>query len=465
MSEVNAESAYLFRHALLRDAAYQLQLPSDRAKLHALAFELLDRLFQRESDDAKEAIAAELADHARLGSSASGANTAELAKGEARYLWLAARHFDRMFLVERAVETYERLAAHGAVPADKRAEALQLAGAVYAAAGRHVLAQPLFEHAILEAQKAKAPVVIHRATMGLALLLQQLGKTAESESKFVLARSAALESGDKALEATTLNNQAILLHHLGKNLKADTLACRAQTLATELGIHHLEASAYVTRGVIAKQTGRLDEAAGHYARALEVAQSHALIRQEAMTRYNLAGLLVDSGKASEAAQMFKDVIRLAVELGARRMEGLALGNLAVVFTRTGDFAAAEPLYFQSTAIARELGNRPGEAASMGNLACLYNSLGRFKDAEPLFLEALRIHREVGNRRFLGAHGCPFACCLLGLGRTEEAAREWMSALQIIESLPDPVLRKTQVDEMRQLCEAWRLKPLPADART
>lgn len=41
---VHAETAYLFRHALLRDAAYQLQLPADRARLHALAFEILERL-------------------------------------------------------------------------------------------------------------------------------------------------------------------------------------------------------------------------------------------------------------------------------------------------------------------------------------------------------------------------------------------------------------------------------------
>lgn len=41
---MNAESAYLFRHALLRDAAYQLQLPSDRARLHGLAFAILEDL-------------------------------------------------------------------------------------------------------------------------------------------------------------------------------------------------------------------------------------------------------------------------------------------------------------------------------------------------------------------------------------------------------------------------------------
>ena len=44
MSGVNAETAYFFRHALTRDAAYQLQLPGDRAKLHALAFHLIESL-------------------------------------------------------------------------------------------------------------------------------------------------------------------------------------------------------------------------------------------------------------------------------------------------------------------------------------------------------------------------------------------------------------------------------------
>ena len=39
-----AEEAYLFRHALLRDAAYQLQLPGDRERLHLLAFELIEAL-------------------------------------------------------------------------------------------------------------------------------------------------------------------------------------------------------------------------------------------------------------------------------------------------------------------------------------------------------------------------------------------------------------------------------------
>ncbi|MEK7466602.1 MAG: hypothetical protein AAB074_04235 [Planctomycetota bacterium] len=42
---ISAETDYLFRHALLRDAAYQLQLPGDRARLHAPAFSVLEELY------------------------------------------------------------------------------------------------------------------------------------------------------------------------------------------------------------------------------------------------------------------------------------------------------------------------------------------------------------------------------------------------------------------------------------
>jgi WD40 repeat protein len=40
----SAEQAYVFRHALLRAAAYQLQLPADRARLHRLAFDVTEQI-------------------------------------------------------------------------------------------------------------------------------------------------------------------------------------------------------------------------------------------------------------------------------------------------------------------------------------------------------------------------------------------------------------------------------------
>lgn len=74
-----AETAYLFRHALLREATYQLQMPGDRSQLHAIAFEVIEALFGGRAPEppamdapasarmrahATDVVAEELADHA-----------------------------------------------------------------------------------------------------------------------------------------------------------------------------------------------------------------------------------------------------------------------------------------------------------------------------------------------------------------------------------------------------------------
>ncbi|CAG0991313.1 hypothetical protein PLCT2_02486 [Planctomycetaceae bacterium] len=60
-----AETAYLFRHALMRDAAYQLQLPGDRAMLHVPAFSILEPIHGALASNAESAL--ELAYHASVG--------------------------------------------------------------------------------------------------------------------------------------------------------------------------------------------------------------------------------------------------------------------------------------------------------------------------------------------------------------------------------------------------------------
>lgn len=53
-----AEQAYIFRHAVVRDAAYNLHLPSERSELHRLVIACIGTAV------GDGAIAAELAEHA-----------------------------------------------------------------------------------------------------------------------------------------------------------------------------------------------------------------------------------------------------------------------------------------------------------------------------------------------------------------------------------------------------------------
>ena len=109
--DVSAEQAYLFRHAVVRDAAYDLQLPSERAQLHGLALDVLESLPGVNQPSA----GLELAHHARW--AREGARDAErYAEAERRHL-RAGGDFARFnYDYVAALDAFQRLharALHG----------------------------------------------------------------------------------------------------------------------------------------------------------------------------------------------------------------------------------------------------------------------------------------------------------------------------------------------------------------
>src|SRR5690606_3480156 len=117
---MHAELAYLFRHALMRDAAYDLQLPGDRAKLHELAFELIEQAFggrapepaplesldePRHTPHPTDVVAIEHADHAR-----QAIDARHLHAPLRLYLHRAAEHAQRSYNNRAAVQCWLQLA-------------------------------------------------------------------------------------------------------------------------------------------------------------------------------------------------------------------------------------------------------------------------------------------------------------------------------------------------------------------
>lgn len=95
---MHAEAAYLFRHALVRDAAYELQPPGERAGLHALAADVMGHVFAADLDP----VAHEIAAHLRLGG-ADIEREREFTQRGARYAHASYNHSVAIQLLERLV--------------------------------------------------------------------------------------------------------------------------------------------------------------------------------------------------------------------------------------------------------------------------------------------------------------------------------------------------------------------------
>ncbi|MBI2922018.1 MAG: tetratricopeptide repeat protein [Planctomycetes bacterium] len=371
----SAEVAYLFRHAVLRDAAYQLQLPGDRARLHGLAFALIEALFGGRAPEPPrldagnavpvppheaDAVAAELADQARAARQAAvGAESEAFLAAERLYLRRAAHFLERRFQYADFAALWQRLAelAEG----EAKGEFLHWA--------------------------AHASWFSHR--LGAA------------ESLYAEAIRLARETGRRRAEGLALGDLASLFRQTGRVDEAERAHEQAIALHREVGNRRFEASALGNRANLFAETARGERAERLYGEAIAIGRGLGRRGEPGRPLGNLAMLFHKTGRIDLAERSFREALAAHRRRRNRRSEGIVLGNLSLLLGGTGRHRLAESAAGRSLAIAREVGDRVSEGISLANLGAVYRSTGRPEAAERAFRTAIAIHREVSDRRSEG----------------------------------------------------------------
>ncbi len=407
-----AESAYLFRHVLLREAAYQLHLPSERARLHGLAFALLEDWAggraplppSLESGEpcqlhSTDLFAQELAEHLRLATGEPDhSSTGSMAEVRRLYLRRAAEHALR----ERRTEAQALWAEYALCCDDvERALALQRAGECALRVG-----EPAAERFLRDAVDA----------------LESCGR--ERERGVALARlGACLRSRGKVEEAEHALNHALKLVRARGTLREEGLVLEA------LGVHMT-------------QSGRAALAGDYYQRALEIYRKVGDRRSEATVLGNIGIEHRHRGEDEQCEARYLEALAILTELGDRHNEATLLNNLAGLYWVTDRNEQAERTSKRALELQRAIGNRRGEGITLANMSDLLRDEGRLDDAKEMCLQALAIHREMGSRRFEGI-------AMDNLARLHQAAGEWEAARHAYEEAL-AVLR----EEATKLSEEW-----------
>lgn len=458
---MRAELAYVFRHALLRDAAYSLQLPGDRAKLHELAFYLIEDAFggrapepppldpshaQDANVHATDSVALELADHALLAGAGMDGPPRLLAL-RCRYLQRGADHAARHFQAEACATAWQQLSGHLAgVP---RAEALRRAAMVLFQAGYAQRGQAL----LLAALQTDFG---DRSYEGVLLLDQgniclQTGRVSEAEALYEKALAIHREFGATRGEGIALGNLGIVCMNTGRMQRAEELTLQALVLHRKAGNRNSEGTSLSILASICQDTGRLAQAEEANLQALAIHREIGNRRSEGVVLGNLAGVYSQKGEAALAEHSSMEALEIHREVGNRRGEGISLGNMAVVFLNAGKLAEAERTTVAALAIHREVGNRRSEGVALGELAYMQWYTGRLAAAERGFTQALAIHGEISNRRYVATHGCAYALCLLDLGRQPEARERWLAGFAALREMGDVAEAERRAAEMRRTC--------------
>jgi tetratricopeptide (TPR) repeat protein len=446
----SAETAYLFRHALMREVAYGLQLPGDRARLHELAMQLIEQSLGGEppgpvEDERGEltcrplpvdTLAAELAEHARLALEADPSAKHAMARRCRLYLFRAAEHAVRKYQIDDAIRY--RLAHAALADGTEQGDSLRVAGMLLNLAGRGRDAESSLRAAVDAMLACGNRRGLARAMLHLAGHLHNAGHRDEADRLQGEAQVIISELGNVPLQATLLGNQANQLRLTSYYAESEVVARQAIELYQQLGERRSVGVILGNLGITLRLMGRENEAVEVYRQALAIHREVGNRRFEGSTLGNFANMHSDAGRLEEAEIAYHEAWAVLREVGDRPQIGTLLSNLAGVYVRQSRLQEAVIAAEQAVAIHRDAANPRSEGVALGVLAWALVLSGDFEGAGRAFDTALALDRATRNLAFEGEHMCGRALLHLRMGRVDLAAPEWLAGYRISEkhAVPD-----------------------------
>ncbi len=342
-----SEIEYLFHHALLRDAAYSMQLEARQRDLHILAFEAMEELYQ-------EDIAThygELAYHAEKG----GLKTKAL-----HYLISAGDLAMSAYQNRPAIDYFTRALA--LLPKDEL--------------------------------RTKFELLIKRVEC-----LYNIGDPKSQEQDLKEMENLAQKLNDNNLLARTYMRHVRRYSALGNSQKVIQYVSDAKELAQSAQADEVLMSTYISFPDALSRTGKPKE-------AHEQAMEGLAYARKTKNRYGEAHMLTALGLATLelegpiAAQKYQEeALTIARELKNRYLEGKVLNNLAnAVGLAQGDYHTAYKYFLQALSVFQEQGNQTGKGLALANLGWAAAMLGDYETAITYYKRSLLINKKQGNLR-------------------------------------------------------------------
>jgi tetratricopeptide (TPR) repeat protein len=419
-SSISGETAYRFKHFLIREVAYTGMAKLSRAQYHA---RFAEWLAERTGEELVEIRAYHLDQAVDFLVELEGAAPEELAKETAGALVKAAKraiareeYANARKLGLRALELHPTLSAR--YVAARAAWRLQDFAAI----------QIEMEKVRDQARELDEPVVEALALTALGeAALKRDGDAGRAQALVDEALEILAGQDDLVAEFDALTVRAIIG---GWHADMDEVVLymeRAYALAMDAGRKDLQTIAAQVLAQTHIVRLELDEAELLLTRALELAGESGSVRARVGATLSYGWFLSVKGELDAAETVFQEVRQTAAELGVEPAIAQALFRLGGVAWRRRDFKRAEKLYREALRITSTRGDRGIRPDLQASLVETLAALGKIEEAERLSLEVEAVTRP-DDPHFGVTVATMQAAIRAAQGQDEEAERLYRSAL-------------------------------------
>lgn len=422
-----APNRYAFSHALLRDAAYHMQLPSHLSYLHGQTAVALEMVYAANLSPWY----ADLAYHCQR---------AKIDAKECHYAILAGRDAEANYANKQAVAYYSR--ALDLLPVDQgnKRHTLNLAREqLYHLLGER---EHQFEDLSSMAELLPPSGDLHqRAELALRLsrFAEVTGDYSAVKGAVQIALSLAQQAGDPVLEANCYQQLGNIFYRLDEYKQAVMITRRALKLAQQLEARDIEAKCLRVLASVAWKHSHFTRASAFLRKALALDRAAGIRIGEGETLNKLGLVAENSHHYETAANYYAQALAIFRMTGDRWSQSIALGNLGYLYARVGLYELARAHFEQDLVICREIGDRRGQCWTTGNLSLLYSRVGDFRQGWQLALQALSLADSLKSESLRGYALGYLGRAYTGLGQWDRATAVYHQSLAIRRKAHDQFL--------------------------
>jgi len=341
------ELKYIFKHSLLREAVYNMQLKSNLRKLHQMIAEAIEHLYKNNLSE-------------RYTDLAFHFEEAEKHTKAIFYMKKAADFARKNFQNKRSLMYYGKLKAYvdPIREPEEYAKILLRESEILELIGQWNESLVLLREANIHAEKTKNQILLGRTKNQLGKLLVLQGDY--DEAKFIL---------ESAMEIFNNYND-------------------------EIGLF----KAYGNLGDLFFRKADYDNARAYFEKSISLAKDFKDTFTVTQIVSNLGLTYMNQSLYEEAIECQVEQLTLCKKRGDRNGMAILNTNIGIVYSEINDHAKALPYFDRGYELSHELGNKQMEAIAIGCLGNIYQQQGNYTKALELYTIDLKLCKELGDKR-------------------------------------------------------------------
>ena len=381
------ELRYIFKHSLLREAAYSMQLRNRLQQLHRLIGEAIERIYK----DQIEEKYMDLAFHFEQ---------AAVFDKTCEYLRKAADYARSNYQVQQALEFYEKLLLLLGQQKDviTHIQTNIKKGKVLETIGEWEESEKAYTNALDLAKKSRDIVMIGKANNSMGHLLLLRGNYADAKNYLNTAVGLFESVDEKEGIILAYGDLGKLYFRLGQYEEAKSYF--QQSIDISNSIDQIKIDAQIVANLALTHMNQ-----GNYESGIEAILNQLLLYEEVSDKQGLATLYTnlgivyfEKGDYDSALEVYQKGLLLSEELGNKLLTSIAIGSIGSVYERKGDYERAMEHFEKDLEITEELGDKQGIAIALGLIGELLSYEGKFYQAIEYLQKNLMLCEELGYKK-------------------------------------------------------------------